>query len=380
MKQYGKHTPPAPERTGRHSKRPAPPPVEENDDLIPAADSEEGISRPVSRSVSHADRQRLMPLWKMILLDVLAIGVGLNVFALFHHVLHFEKTAEPVALPTAAPVYTPAPTPAQTEPEEPEESPLPLRSGQFGEKFRDKFTDGEVITTENSYQSGNVNVTYFHSEQDGIIYNVADVYVSDLQFLRAGMGKDAYNKGSENLLDMARRHEAVAAISGDHYYARYEGVVARNGVLYRETRFQDVCILLNDGQMVTLTDAELDMDSLKAMGAWQVWGFGPKLLDNGVVCESFNSDVTRANPRAAIGYVEPGHYVLVQVDGRIEGSRGMSMTELAQLFADCGCVTAFNLDGGQSAGFVWQGELVSFPYGRPISDMIYVTDFAEEDG
>ena len=380
MTQYGKHTAPSPRRQGGHTKYSGSAPVEEGYDPLPEADGERAAVRPSARPVPRPGRKQSMPLWRMILLDVLAIGVGLNLFALFHHVLHLEATSEPVALPSAAPVYTPAPTPVQSAEEEPETSPLPLRSGQFGEKFRDKFTDGEVITTEDSYRSGNINVTYSHVEQDGIIYNVADVYVSDLRFLRAGMGKDAYNKGSEDLLVMAQRHEAVAAISGDHYYARLEGVVARNGVLYRETRFQDVCILMNDGQMVTLTDAQLDMDSLKATGAWQVWGFGPKLLDNGVVCESFNSDVTRANPRSAIGYVEPGHYVLVQVDGRIKSSRGMSMTELAQLFADYGCTAAFNLDGGQSAGFVWQGELVSYPYGRPVSDMIYVTDFAEEDG
>ena len=105
------------------------------------------------------------------------------------------------------------------------------------------------------------------------------------------------------------------------------------------------------------------------------------LLDNGQPMTEFNSDVQRANPRSAIGYFEPGHYCFVQVDGRIESSRGMTLEELSQLFADLGCTVAYNLDGGQSSGIVWQGQLQSYPYNRPVSDIIYVSEtIGEEEG
>ena len=93
----------------------------------------------------------------------------------------------------------------------------------------------------------------------------------------------------------------------------------------------------------------------------------------------FKSDVQRPNPRSAIGYFEPGHYCFVQVDGRIESSRGMTLEELSQLFADLGCTAAYNLDGGQSSGFVWQGQLQSYPYKRPVYDIIYVSETIGED-
>ena len=54
------------------------------------------------------------------------------------------------------------------------------------------------------------------------------------------------------------------------------------------------------------------------------------------------------------------------------------MMELAELFESLGCETAYNLDGGQTAGIVWHGELISFPYGRSVSDIIYITDSPDD--
>ena len=348
------------------------------------------------RRAVHRKKKRRMGVGKMIVLDLLVIAAGLLLFALFHHVLpHYGilrvDEGEPVVLTTLAPQPTPVPapteTPEETPPEEtpPEETPEPVRvySGRWGEKFADKFTDGEVIRTENSYQSENINVSYERFEENGVIYFVADVYVSDLGYLRSGFGNGKYNGGFQMVDEIARQENAVAAISGDHYAGRYEGIVVRNGVLYRETRFQDVCVLLSDGTMVTMTNAELDMDDLKAAEPYQVWCFGPELLDDeGHALTKFNSIVLRNNPRAAIGYYEPGHYVFVEVEGSRpgywSGSRGMTMDELAQLFESLGCRSAYNLDGGQSVGFAWMGERVSFNYNRSIPDIIYVADFLPE--
>ena len=334
---------------------------------------------------SHTAKSKHMSVWKLVVIDVLCIGVGLVVFALFHHVIHFKSNTEPVLITAVTPTPTALPTPEAVQPtepgDEPEITPEPVKvyTGMWGEKFADKFTDGEVIATENSYQSANVNITVQKVEGDRQIYYIADIYINDLSCLRSAFARGEYNGGIEPITDMAENCGAIVAISGDHYYGRYEGVVVRNYYWCRETRFQDVGVLLSDGSLVTLTNAELDMDNLKEAAPYQVWSFGPELLDaEGKAKTSFNSTVTVNNPRSAIGYVEPGHYYFVVVDGRINESRGMTMQELAQLFEDLGCVSAYNLDGGQSSGFVWQGELMSYPYGRNISDIIYIVDGAQE--
>ena len=214
-------------------------------------------------------------------------------------------------------------------------------------------------------------------EREGLSCHVADIYISDLKYLRSAFGEKGY--GSRSMAaDIASANDAVIAISGDYYSARREGIVVRNGLLYRDTRFEDVCVLLGDGRMLTLSDRETDLEALTQAAPWQVWSFGPRLLENGKAMTKFNSAVVRKNPRSAIGYVEPGHYYFVQVDGRgAYGSHGMTMTELAELFESLGCETAYNLDGGQTAGMCWDGELISFPYGRSVSDIIYITDSPE---
>lgn len=311
----------------------------------------------------------------LVLIDVLCIGIGLNVFALFHHVLPFyvyRQDVSPTVLPTvsAAPAQTPAPvsdpqvtlTPEQ-EPEVPE---------TWAQKFADHFTTGEVIRTETSYRSENISIQVSHHVEPGLIYSVADIYISDLKYLKSGFGGGSYRASTEPIVNLAEESNALVAISGDHFGARADGCVVRNGVLYRETSFEDVCIITNEGEMITLETDAFDPESIKATGAWQVWSFGPELLKDGQVKTKFNSTVTRKNPRSAIGCVEPGHYIFVQVDGRIDTSNGMSMEELSQLFYDLGCTAAYNLDGGQTAGFVWQGKLLSYPYGRPVWDIIYI--------
>ena len=61
------------------------------------------------------------------------------------------------------------------------------------------------------------------------------------------------------------------------------------------------------------------------------------------------------------------------VDGRQSGySDGMTLVELANTFADLGCETAYNLDGGATAMMVFEGSLVNHPTngGRASSDII----------
>ena len=338
-------------------------------------------------------RSRALKITRLILTDLLFIALGLNAFALHHVVLAAPEKTAPMALPTAelSPISTAEPTPAPETTEEPTEEPAedepspeptPTRvySGVWGEKFAEHFTEGEVIADETSYRSENISITVTEVEEDGLLYHIADVYISDLKYLRAGLGNGVYWAGTQFTDEMARANDALVAISGDHYTGRLEGVVVRNGVLYRETRFADVCILGNDGVLRTVTDEEFDLEAVKEEGAWQVWSFGPMLLQDGRAMTEFNSELTRANPRSAIGYYEPGHYCLVQVDGRIDRSRGMTLEELSQLFETLGCTAAYNLDGGQSSGFAWQGELLSYPYGRKVSDIIYIAEVPEDGG
>ncbi|MBQ6865333.1 MAG: phosphodiester glycosidase family protein, partial [Clostridia bacterium] len=73
---------------------------------------------------------------------------------------------------------------------------------------------------------------------------------------------------------------------------------------------------------------------------------------------------------------EPGHYALCLIDGRqVHRSRGLDIHDLAKFAENMGFAAAFNLDGGNSAVMVWQGQVYnvpSSPGGRGISDILYL--------
>lgn len=313
----------------------------------------------------------MTPLPLMICYDLLAIGVGLIVFALFHHVLLFRPDTEPVVLVTPAPTAAPI---TETEKESVEALPL----GDFSRQFADQFTEGEVYSAEEYYVSDDLAIYYWKSEKDKQIYHVAEIYVRDIHCLQTAFSSEEYFGAVVPFAEIAEQAEAVAALSGDYYRGRKEGVVVRNGVLYRDTENEDVCILRQDGVMECFSAEEFDPAFLRDRGVWQAWGFGPTLVKDGAPVDNSTHALNAWHPRSAIGYAEPGHYFFVEVEGRSAYSRGMTFEELSELFVSLGCTEAYNLDGGESANFYWQGERRNPDLGRPVADIIYVSENWED--
>lgn len=246
-----------------------------------------------------------------------------------------------------------------------------------GGKFADQFTDGEVIQTDTSYKSGDISVTVTQVQENGVTYYVEDIYLKSITNLRTAFAQDTYGRSIvDRVLNMATQNDAIAAINGDYYGAGTIGVVIRNGELYSDRVDGDVLVLFYDGTMRTYSETEFDADAVMAQGAYQAWSFGPALLaDDGTALTSFGGGIAGANPRTAIGYYEPGHYVFVVVDGRQAGySNGMSLAQLAQLFEDMGVKVAYNLDGGKTSQMTFGDALVNQPTqgGRTTSDIIYI--------
>lgn len=387
-------------------------------------------------------RKRPLPVWILVVADVLLLGISLVVFALFHHVLPSRGSSEGVvisrsgassgqaALSTLPPVtsgdseettYDPqnplsaldeesaeetdedesageegdeftdafGDTAVQSENATTEEAPTFAAEadadpvGYFGTKFADKFTNGEVIRDGLNYKSANVNVTITAYEDQDPVFYVADIYVRDIEYLRTGFAKDTYGKGYKEWTDaMCSRLGGVVGINGDYYGMRADNVVIRNGQLYRsdDSPKRDVCVIYWDGTMETYSPKEFDMDAVIAKSPYQAWNFGPKLLDaDGNPMTKFNSNVTKRNPRTAIGYFEPGHYCFVVVDGRAKKSHGAAMEDLSKLMARLGCVRAYNLDGGQTSMMAAGALVVNQPSsgGRQCSDIVLVVDSLE---
>ena len=246
-------------------------------------------------------------------------------------------------------------------------------------KFADQYTD-TVVTTENSYSSPDISITVTEETYGRATYYLADIYVRDITCFQTALAGNTYGSGyRDSIEDMADLANALLAVNGDYYGNTNEGVVIRNGVIYRANDTScDVCVLYYDGTMRVTPGSSFSVEDAVADGAWQAWTFGPALLDtDGSVLTSFSSTgrIIAANPRTAIGYYEPGHYCLVVVDGRGE-SAGLTLPDLSQLFHDLGCTAAYNLDGGNSSIMVWNGETINDPSGggRESSDALMIAE------
>lgn len=252
-------------------------------------------------------------------------------------------------------------------------------------KFADHFTD-TLVSTNDSYSSDQISITLDKytegSGKDIITYYVADIYVANIECLQSGFANNTYGIGyTENVLSMDDSLNAVLAMNGDYYGNSGNGVVIRNGEVYRSnTSSSDVCVLYYNGTMKTFSAEEFDVNQAIADGAWQAWCFGPELLDGtGSSKTNFatNGHIKNANPRSAIGYYEPGHYCLVIVDGRQSGySEGMTLSQLSELFEELGCTSAYNMDGGKSSVMTFDDTVINQPCdgGREVSDCILIKE------
>jgi len=374
---------------------------------------------------------RPKPIWFVIIMYALALGVALILFALPHHVISYE--IEPVGktttrktsavTPVPVPVDTPAPTPTPTTVAEiapteapaaivtdvngtvldataqptvdiavmptpiltptPEPTPVPVDAeGSFAIKYADKFTSGEVISTDNTYQSANLNITYTEYNEYNVVFHVIDFYVRDISCLRNVFAKDKYGKSiSEDIQDVSRRTGCIVAINGDYYGVRDGGVCLRNGELcHSKEIYRDIFVLYWNGEMKCFAEEDFNCETEMANGAYQIWNFGPTLLNgSGEAIDVFPEryyDIRGNHPRTVLGYYEPGHYCFITVDGRQSASKGLNLVNLSKLVETLGCTQAYNMDGGKTSQMTMYGKLVNNPPdgGRNCSDFICLFD------
>ncbi|WP_127534551.1 phosphodiester glycosidase family protein [Paenibacillus kobensis] len=226
------------------------------------------------------------------------------------------------------------------------------------------------------------------SGSEKITYFVADVTMKNGAVLQTALAKNEFGRNiTENTSAIAADHNAVLAINGDYYGFRSDGVIIRNGVLYRDEPTREGLALFQDGTMEAYDEQSVRSSELLAQGVTNTFSFGPALLKNGQPTSDFehveidtnfgNRSIQSANPRTGIGIISPNHYVLVVVDGRADNySRGMTLAEFADLFQQLGCTDAYNLDGGGSSTMYFMGRVVNNPQGRDrergVSDIVYV--------
>lgn len=248
------------------------------------------------------------------------------------------------------------------------------------------LNDGEYV-----YQSEEEGVWFYASpslivridryvdEENVLTWYEANVYCdldSDVRFGSILNNPDKPSKEHVQAAKIAREKQVVFGMNSDYYTYRIGrkatvGMIIRGGtVLFdrvpktNRSKFPnlDTLAMFGDGSWGVYHSDELTAEEYLSKGATDVYAFGPYLIRDGQLneyIEKMGSGKTD-QPRCALGMVEPGHYVGILAEGRIRNvSKGVSISALAQMMLDAGCVQALNLDGGQTAVMTFMGEQVT---------------------
>lgn len=329
------------------------------------------------------NKERIIPARWLVLIDLLLILAVLFTFCWFHHIksLWFGVDSD---LDSNNPSFTKVNDSTQTEPIIREDGYD--YSGDFGNKFGNMFLkEGEeVISTDTTYKSHDVSVTLkevnttmdYQGKSYTVQYFVYDIYVRNIEnFYTVAV---ANRRPLADLIELGGQLQdeegvslkdgiPIAAVNGDYWgNENHTEVAVRNGKVLRTSEYisSDICVLYFNGVMETISPSEYDWDVISAKSPYQIWEFGPALLDGyGNMITEYSNDsfdhnvVDQRHPRSSIGYYEPGHYCLVVVDGRSDDSQGVRMIQLAEIYASLGCQVAYNFDGGDSCQAYFNGEV-----------------------
>ena len=224
------------------------------------------------------------------------------------------------------------------------------------------YTNDEISITIDEVVQGSGN--------NRLVYYVAEVVLSDATDLGSAFAEDEFG---ENIIEytsqIAGDNNAIFAINGDYYGFRDDGIVIRNGVIFRDEPARIGAAFYTDGSLKIYDETQTSAEDLLEDGAWNTLSFGPALIQDSEVVASLlkveidhnfgNHSIQGSQPRTGVGIIDKSHFVFVVVDGRSRGySRGVSLVEFAEIFHGLGCTDAYNLDGGGSSTMYFMGRVV----------------------
>lgn len=275
-------------------------------------------------------------------------------------------TPAPTPTPEPEPLPTPAPTPEVPWPERDEEGYL----AEEGEFWYENDEDGMW-----AYLTQNLQIIIVKRADASIPLEwfETDIHMRNGEAFRS-VETNPKRPGTrfKYPFDIAVDNQFVLGFTDDFYGHRMAreqtvGIVIRDGeVLSSKTYHKQLHNLPNldmlaqfpDGSLKAYGAAEISAEELVELGAVNVFCFGPVLLSEGEVSPLLEWYQTKS-PRQALGMIEPGHYFLLSVLGRISTSAGCGLPLVAEMLRQRGVVEALNLDGGNTLALVFRGRMLN---------------------
>lgn len=248
--------------------------------------------------------------------------------------------------------------------------------------FTPGMTPNPAGYSEESYEDDSISVQLQKIEQDGTIWRVAYVQIKDASQLRTGIaGAKVTSSKTAFVSTMAKKQNAVLAISGDYYindpnktsFEYRMGTKIRN----KTNKTKDILIIDENGDFHLFIKSAGADNFVSSTGHTIInaFTFGPALVMDGVeltVDKGYSYNPNEKEPRLAIGQMDTLSYVCVVAEGRMSTSAGATAQQMADFMYALGCKQAFCLDGGNTATMVFNGGFyMQKAQERDQSDIIY---------
>lgn len=248
-----------------------------------------------------------------------------------------------------------------------------------------------LFTTETEILPGS-QVHYYYDEtilvitwkqlMDGAVYTVSEVKIADPSQFRRFLADGEFGSYSKYYpSEMAASVNAVVATNADFYIYWGTGIVVYDSKLLRTEGYSmDSCFIDQNGDLLfahkgQLTNKAKMQEFVEDNGVRFSMAFGPVLIEDGEIVDiKFPYPVGEgkaSDTRMALCQRDTLHYMLVTVTQEPPYGPSPDWWGFAKNLKILGCEKAYNLDGGQSATVVMDGQVINHVKQRQTSDIIY---------
>lgn len=222
------------------------------------------------------------------------------------------------------------------------------------------------------HSSERVEVKVFKLDELGYRGYIAKVKLFDPSVFRVVLGKDKLGE-RETTSQAVERTGAVLGINGGGFYQLVQGgkqytlpiantVIDGRLVNGFHPTYEDIFFsgIRKDGTLIGGVFSE--QNELMDLKPWQGVSFVPILIQDGKPVPLPPKWVNTRHPRTIIGEYANGDLILIVVDGRqSDWSSGVTLERLQIKLIELGVKEGYNLDGGGSSVFIFNGEVLNRP-------------------
>jgi exopolysaccharide biosynthesis protein len=238
---------------------------------------------------------------------------------------------------------------------------------------------GDPVQQHNGKRS---TIKVYSLKEAGYRGYMAKVRVHQSDALELVLADDKVVSNGETPSEAAKRKNAILAVNAGGFWKTEDGKMAPLGITvvdgeiktFYENRKLSFVGFNRQGHLVGgKINTKKELEQLNVL---QGSSFVPTLLQDGKKAEIPKEWKNTRHPRTIVGNFSNGELLFVTIDGRRKGwSGGVTLEELQDKLLSFKIKDAFNLDGGGSSAFYFNGKVLNRPSDgrqRPVTSNIVI--------